>query len=260
MCHWSFASNFFSYHTDCSQTEKFGWLEATHLLSPATQYIRDMESIYSKILDDIMDAQEPNGLCLTMAPKTRHMCGQLHDIITWCGIVAPFPEILHFYYDSTHIFEKLFRPCVNYMEYIKTRENGSIEHGLGDWGRDTAFGNNQANIKTAIYYRCSRYVEIMAKVLGNSIDQSRFRAWAHRITKVYNEKLLVTDKKLHPYSCCTSRNDLGSQDRNMFTQALALQFGLVPEKYITHVQSASLDRGVNVNNKISAEEIGLKYL
>ena len=25
MCHWSFASNLFSYHTDCPQIEKFGW-------------------------------------------------------------------------------------------------------------------------------------------------------------------------------------------------------------------------------------------
>jgi hypothetical protein len=29
-----------------------------------------------------------------------------------------------------------------------------IEHGLGDWGRGIAFGNNQANIETAVYYRC----------------------------------------------------------------------------------------------------------
>ena len=84
-CYWSFVSNLFSYHTDCPQIEKFGWLEVTHLLAPATQYIRDMESLYSKVLDDICDAQEPNGLVPTMAPEIRYMCGPLHDTITWGG-------------------------------------------------------------------------------------------------------------------------------------------------------------------------------
>jgi hypothetical protein len=32
-CYWSYASNLFSYHTDCPQIEKFGWLEVTHLLA-----------------------------------------------------------------------------------------------------------------------------------------------------------------------------------------------------------------------------------
>ena len=34
------------------------------------------------------------------------------------------------------------------MEYIATKERdgGLIEHDLGDWGADIAFGNNQANI------------------------------------------------------------------------------------------------------------------
>ena len=72
-CYWSFSSNIFSYHTDCPQIEKFGWLEVTHLLFPATQYVRDMEAVYSKILDDITDTQEPSGLVPTMAPLNRYM-------------------------------------------------------------------------------------------------------------------------------------------------------------------------------------------
>lgn len=72
-CYWTFSSNLFSYHTDCPQIEKFGWLEVTSLLFPATQYVRDMEALYSKILDDIIDTQEPSGLVPTMAPLIRYM-------------------------------------------------------------------------------------------------------------------------------------------------------------------------------------------
>ncbi|KAH7378468.1 bacterial alpha-L-rhamnosidase-domain-containing protein [Phaeosphaeria sp. MPI-PUGE-AT-0046c] len=262
MCYWSFVSNLFSYHTDCPQIEKFGWLEVTHLLAPATQYIRDMESLYSKILDDIVDAQEPNGLCPSMAPEIRYMCGPLHDTITWGGAVALLPDILRIYYDSTHVFEKLYNPCVRYMEYIKTKERdgGLVEHGLGDWGRDIAFGNNQANIETAIYYRCLRNVERMAKELGKVDDERHFRSWAVRIAKIYNEQLLITDEILHPYAFYTSRDDLDKKDRNMVAQAVALQFGLVPDRYVADVQRAFLDTCTDANNKIQAGEIGLKYL
>lgn len=48
------------------QVEKFGWLEVTHLLAPATQYVCDVEALYSKIIDDILDTQEPSGLVPTM--------------------------------------------------------------------------------------------------------------------------------------------------------------------------------------------------
>lgn len=262
MCYWSFVSNLFSYHTDCPQIEKFGWLEVTHLLAPATQYIRDMESLYSKILGDIVDAQEPNGLVPTMAPEIRYMCGPLHDTITWGGAVALLPELLRFYYHSTHVYEKLFQPCVRYMEYIKTKERhgGLIEHGLGDWGRDIAFGNNQANIETAIYYRCLRNIERMASELGFPNEEQRFGEWADRIYGVYNSQLLVTDKNLHPYAFYTSRDNPDQQDRNMVAQAFALQSNLVPTEHIADVQRAFLDCCAASHNRIESGEIGLKYL
>lgn len=81
-CYRSYSSNLFSYHTDCPQTEKFGWLEVTHLLAPATQYIRDIEALHIKILEDIIDAQEPSGLIPNMAPDTRFMCGPMRNCIT----------------------------------------------------------------------------------------------------------------------------------------------------------------------------------
>ncbi|UQC75398.1 uncharacterized protein CLUP02_02052 [Colletotrichum lupini] len=260
MCYWSFVSNLFSYHTDCPQIEKFGWLEVTHLLAPATQYIRDIEALHAKILDDIADAQESDGLVPTMAPEIRYMCGPLHDTITWGGAVALIPEILKKYYGSTHTFAKLYRPCVRYMEYLRTKERrgGLIEHGLGDWGRDIAFGNHQANIETAIYYKCLRNVELMAKELGCANDEKRWRAWADRIYETYNRHLLVTDKTEHPYAFYTSLDEPGTHDRTMIAQAMALQFGLVPEEHVADVQQAFLDDVADC--RIRAGEIGLKWL
>ncbi|KAI9154885.1 Alpha-L-rhamnosidase [Paramyrothecium foliicola] len=261
-CYWSFSSNIFSYHTDCPQIEKFGWLEVTSLLFPATQYVRDMEAVYTKILDDIIDAQEPSGLVPTMAPLNRYMCGPMHDTITWGGAVCLLPELIKRYYGSTSVFPKVYKACVAYMEYMeaKERRGGLIEHGLGDWGRDIAFGNHQANIETAVYYKCLRNVAMMAKELGRDSDEQRFTSWADRIYRVYNERLLVNDKQTYPYAFYTSLDNPGSQDRTMVAQAVALQFGLVPAKHRADVIAAFIADAEDSGHVMRAGEIGLKYL
>ena len=258
--HWTFSSNLFSYHTDCPQIEKFGWLEVTHLLAPATQYVRDMESLYTKILDDILDAQEPSGLVPTMAPEIRYMCGPLHDTITWGCALCLIPDILLRYYGSTHVIAKVYPAAVRYMEYMRTKERkgGLIEHGLGDWGRDIAFGNHQANIETAIYFQCLKCVEMMARELGKVGEAQKFKDWAQRIYDTYNRHLLVTDDSSRPYAYYTSLDNFPEKDRTAIAQAMALQIGLVPEQHKADVMAAFLD---DVSDgKIRAGEIGLRYL
>jgi hypothetical protein len=258
--YWSFASNLFSYHTDCPQIEKFGWLEVTHLLAPATQYIRDMESLYTKILDDILDTQEPSGLVPTMAPEIRYMCGPLHDTITWGCALCLLPDILRQYYGSTHVIPKVYPAAVRYMEYMQTKERkgGLIEHGLGDWGRGIAFGNNQANIETAIYYRCLQCVEMMARELGKDDEAEKFKKWAARVYATYNQHLLVTNDPSRPYAYYTSLDNYPERDRDAIAQAMALQFGLVPAEHHKDVMAAFLD---DVSDgKIRAGEIGLRFL
>lgn len=166
------------------------------------------------------------------------------------------------YYGSTAVFAKLYRPCVQYMEYMerKERHGGLILHGLGDWGRKIAFGNHQANIETAIYYKCLRNVALMSKELGYTSDEKRFTSWADRIYTVYNQQLLVTDKKTYPYTFYTSLDNPGTQDRTMVAQAVALQFDLVPLEYRPDVITAFLADTKDAGHVMQAGEIGLKYL
>ncbi|PYI16148.1 alpha-L-rhamnosidase [Aspergillus violaceofuscus CBS 115571] len=259
-CYWTFNSNLFSYHTDCPQIEKFGWLEVTHLLAPATQYIRDMESLYTKILDDILDTQEPNGLVPTMAPEIRYMCGPLHDTITWGCALCFLPDILRQYYGSTHVIAKVFPAAVRYMEYMRTKERrgGLIEHGLGDWGRGIAHGNNQANIETAIYYRCLQNVEMMARELGETQKADEFQQWAARIYAAYNRHLLVTDDPARPYAYYTSLDNYPERDRDAIAQAMALQFGMVPQEHRADVMAAFMDDVAD--GRMRSGEIGLRFL
>ncbi|KAK1146761.1 hypothetical protein N8T08_002522 [Aspergillus melleus] len=261
-CYWTFSSNIFSYHTYCPQIEKFGWLEVTSLLAPATQYVRDMEAVYTKILGDIIDTQESNGLVPTMAPEIRYMCGPLHDTITWGCAICFLPQLLKQYYGSTRVFKRIYEPGARYMDYMRTKERhgGLIEHGLGDWGYDIAYGNHQANIETAVYYRCLQNMALMARDLGLFEDAVRYEAWAARIFEVYNRHLLVTDRQSYPYAFYTSRDQPDSHDRTMVGQAMALQFELVPAAHRDDVIRAFVAAVEESGPRIRAGEIGLKYV
>lgn len=186
----------------------------------------------------------------------------MHDTITWGGAVCLLPEMIKRYYGSTAVFEKCYAPCVRYMEYMhgKERLGGLIEHGLGDWGRDIAFGNHQANIETAVYYKCLRNVAMMAKELGRAADEAMFSAWADRVYAVYNRHLLVADKTERPYAFYTSRDTPGTRDRTMVAQAVALQFGLVPEHLQGDIETAFVAAAEDSGHVMLAGEIGLKYL
>ncbi|GME29291.1 putative alpha-l-rhamnosidase protein [Neofusicoccum parvum] len=260
-CKWSFASNLFSYHTDCPQIEKFGWLEVTHLLVPSTQYIRDLEALHTKILDDILDAQEAHGLVPTMAPEIRYMCGPLHDTITWGCALIFIPDLLRKYYGTTYPIPKMYQAGRRYMEYMRTKERhgGLIEHGLGDWGRGIAHGNNQANIETAIYYECLQCMSRFAAILSLPADARHWDSEAARIRAAYNQHLLVMrDRSSYPYAHYTSRDEPGKHDRDAIAQAFALQFNLVPPEHVADVQRAFLDDVAD--GRIRSGEIGLKYL
>jgi hypothetical protein len=61
------------------------------------------------------------------------------------------------------------------MEYMKTKERkgGLIEHGLGDWGRGIAFGNNWSS--------CIPYIEPQRGTPWG------WRVWNHSIAAGYPE-------------------------------------------------------------------------
>jgi hypothetical protein len=257
---WSLSSNIFSYHTDCPQIEKFGWLEVTHLLAPASQYVFGMESLYTKIIYDMIDAQEPSGLIPTMAPEIRYMCGPLHDTISWGGALCLLPELLVKYYGSTWVISQVYPAAIRYRDYMKTEERlgGLIEHGLGDWGRDIAWGNLQANIETAYYYKCLQNTGIMAKHLGLPEEATKYESWAARVLEIYNKELLITDDDSVPYTYYTSRDNIGQRDCQAVAQAYALQFEMVPVQHIASVQDAFL-ASVS-DNRIRSGELGLKCI
>lgn len=254
----TFESNLQSLHTDCPQLEKLGWLEVTHLLAPATQYIKDVEDLYSKIVFDMIDSQDSDGLVPTMAPEIRYMTGPFRDSLPWGIAIVVLPRILRDYYDSTGIIEKAYPAMKRYIDYIATREKlgGLIDHGLGDWGIRGAYGDSAFNLETGLYIYGVRLVAQFAAALGKDDDAAYYEGKADRLLEVYNGTLL---RRLPSGRFGYVAIDLPGEPRvTAVNQALPLDLGLVPDEHRADVETAFLEStepGVIVSG-----EIGLRYL
>ncbi|GAB7364944.1 hypothetical protein MBLNU230_g5729t1 [Neophaeotheca triangularis] len=261
-CFWTYSSNLLSWHTDCPQIEKFPWLEVTHLLFPSSQYVFDIEALHSKILRDIVDAQEKSGFVPNMSPEMRYMCGPMRDTITWGCAICFIPEMLKRYYGSTQMIAACYKAAKAYIDHMRTKERkgGLIEHGLGDWGRDIAFGNHQTNIESAVYHKCLKNCEMMAEELGYENEAQDFRATAEKVFDLYNKILLKPrdESAGHPTAFYTSLDEPEKLDKTAINQAVALQFGMVPESHIEDIQQTFLADVADC--RIRAGEIGLPYL
>lgn len=98
----------------------------------------------------------------------------------------------------------------------------------------------------------------MARELGEMQKAKEFEQWAARIYAAYNRHLLVTDDASRPYAYYTSLDNYPARDRDAIAQAMALQFGLVPEQHRKDVMAAFLDDVAD--GRIRAGEIGLRFL
>jgi hypothetical protein len=254
----TFASNLQSLHTDCPQIEKFGWLEVVHLLANGTQYIRDVEDLYTKILRDVMRAQDSDGLVPTMAPEIRYMTGPFRDSIAWGSVIVYLPKFLVDAYDSTGMLAEAYPAAARYMSYLQGKEvlGGIIRHGLGDWGVSGAYGNGHANLETAIYIDCLRIMASFADRLGRLADAVAYRNKASEITRVYNEHLLEADPETGRYRY-VNRDGLPTSITAV-NQAAALQFGLVPAEHRDDVVAAFLAEAEKAT--FETGEIGMRYL
>lgn len=254
----TFASNLQSLHTDCPQIEKFGWLEVVHLLANGTSYIRDVEDLYTKILHDVMRAQDADGLVPTMAPEIRYMTGPFRDSIAWGSVIVYLPKFLLDAYDSTGMLAEAYPAAARYLAYLERKEvqGGLIQHGLGDWGVRGAYGNGHANLETAIYIDCLRIMASFADRLGRLADAVAYRDKASQVTRVYTEHLLEADATTGRYRY-VNRDGLPTTITAV-NQAVALQFGLVPAEHRADVVAAFLCEAEKAT--FETGEIGMRSL
>ena len=247
-------SNFQAVFTDCPHREKLGWLEESYLNGPGLLYNYDLTTFLPKMVQDLLDAQNPNGLIPSIAPEYVDFGGDFIDSPEWgvAGIIVPW--LYYEAYGDKVLIAKSYGMMKGYVDYLTTRsDSGIVSHGLGDWydyGTHPAgyAKNSPVNISaTAHYYYAIDYLVRSAKLLGKETDVARYDSLQTYVRKAYNRKFY------HP-----DTNQYGSASQ--FCNAVSLYMGLVaPENKDAVLNNLVKDIQAH-GNRLTTGDIGNRYL
>ena len=254
LINWSIKSNLASVATDCPHREKLGWLEQTHLMGNSIKFIYDIQNLYSKVIDDMIEAQLENGLVPDIAPEYVPFAAGFRDSPEWGSACIILPWDMYQWYGDINAVRKAYPMMKKYVNYLHNLSDTNIlSHGLGDWyDLGPKFpGEAQLTPKavtaTSIYFYDAKLLSEMAALIGEKDDAQYYNSLAEEIRKEFNKKFFNPKTKVY---------STGSQT----AYSMPLFFGLVDDSLKFGVVE-NLVRSIHQNNKaLTAGDIGYRYL
>lgn len=248
-------SNMQAVFTDCPHREKLGWLEEIHLNGPGLYYNFNLARFAPKIMQDIRDAQLPNGLITSIAPEYVVFDGGFRDSPEWGSAGVIFPFMYYEFYGDNSLIVKYYDVMKRYVDYLTTTaKNHIVSHGLGDWcdyREDQPYGvsnNTPVSLSaTAHYFMVIDYLVQAAEMLGKEEDITGYSDLREKVKAAFNNEFFNENTKQY---------GTGSQASN----AMPLFAGLVaPDD-----KQAVLDHLVNdieeKEYRLSTGDVGNRYL
>lgn len=212
--------------SDCPHRERLGYTgDATYLLE-AAEFNFDMTTFFTKLLNDIKDAQNTEtGFVPHTAPFGGGGGGP-----GWGSAYVFLPWFMFTFYDDIQVLENHYNGMKQWAAYLGTRTNkkGLVvkeEPGawcLGDWATPDEMVVPPALVNTCIYARVAEILAQVAKVLDKKQDESNFLNLFKDIKRNINEAFLNTQ---------TGSYSIGWQGANV----IPLAFNLVPDKFVNKV-------------------------
>jgi alpha-L-rhamnosidase len=201
--------------------ERVGWLGDPGFVAEDYLCNYDTAAFWTKWVDDIQDAQKPDGDVPVVCPS-----GSYPPWPAWKSSYPLFAWYVYQYYGDQRILERHYRGLKQLVDFFSRKaKNHVLTAGLGDHMEPQANGTSSfapqhtppALTSTAYFYFDTWIVAQAAKILGKTEDAKRYSDLAEKIKEALNREFL--DKTTNQYAT-------GSQTSN----AMALYLGLVPEE------------------------------
>ena len=223
-------------------------------MGSAVHFNFDLYQLYSKQVNDMMEAQLEDGLVPDIAPEYVPFGDGFRDSPEWGSASIILPWLVYKWYGDVSVMEKSWPMMVRYAEYLESKSDHHIvSHGLGDW---FDYGPNQpgeaqltpkALTATSIYYYDVKLLSQMASILNKTAEQKRLSEWAAEIKAAFNAKF---------FDSATGVISTGSQT----AMAMPWCVGLVDEQYKTKVMQ-NLEDSIRAQGKpLTAGDVGFRYL
>lgn len=207
---WSQRDNFLSVPTDCPQRdERLGWMGDAQVFCRTAACNMDVAAFFTKWLDDVADAQTPDGIFPDVAPRLREDInwiglGNLGGAAAWAdaGIIVPWT--LWRVYGDRRIIERHWGAMVKWLDWIE-RHNpdglrlNQLANNYGDWlciPTDTSFGTHSPMknfLATAYWADDAAKMAVMAGALGRPADAMRFQLMFEKVRAAFRQEYVRAD-------------------------------------------------------------------
>lgn len=208
---WSIRSNVVSVSTDCPHREKLGWLEQAHLMGESVKYNYDLFHLYNKIVDDMMEAQRPEGMIPSIAPEYVQFGGPFTDDPGYGSAMFYLPWFLYTWYGDKEVLERSYESLNHYITYLSSKaESNILTYGLGDWLDMGPKGPGSSQLTpisltaTSFYYMDALTLSKIAGVLGKNEDKNKYSQLAKDIMDAFNKKFYHQESKVYGTGSQTS--------------------------------------------------------
>ncbi len=196
---WGVRGNYRSIPTDCPQRdERQGWLGDRSQVSLSESYLFDVAAFYSKWMNDLMDAQKPDGSIPDVVPTYWTL---YNSDITWPSTFIFVPGMLYQQYGDQRILERTYPAMKKWILYMR----GFLKNGImpkdtyGDWcvppespklihSEDPARKTDGTLLGTAYYYELLRRMATYARLLEQTEDAASFEQLAGSIRAAFDRK------------------------------------------------------------------------
>jgi hypothetical protein len=254
-------SNAFSVLTDCPHREKLGWLEQTHLNAATIFYNRDATTLYEKMIGDIVDTQQTDGMVPGIAPEYVAFLepdGRDQDARNspeWGAAVVLSPWAAYRAYGDAKAMADGYPAMWRYADYLAARaKDHVVDFGLGDW-YDVGPGKlgasqltSRALTGTATWYQALDALERVARVLGRPpAEAAEARRRAEVVKAAFNQRF---------FDAAAGSYDRGSQTAN----AMPLALGMVPAGQDGRVLDALVKAVRASQDGVTAGDVGFHYV
>jgi hypothetical protein len=254
---WAINSNFQSVLTDCPHREKFGWLEQDYLMGNAVQYNYNIHRLYRKLVNDMLDAQTPEGLVPDIAPEYAFFDDNgfgFRDSPEWGSALVQLPWQLYEWYGDTATFANAYPAMQRYEAYLSAKaKDHLLDYGLGDWFDNGPQRPGVAQLTprsltaTAIWYHDVYLLSRMAALLHRPADEAAYREKADKIRTAFNRRFLNPQTNVYATGSQTS-------------MSMPLCLGLVDTTRRPMVLRQLVDSIRFNGRQLTAGDIGYHYL
>jgi alpha-L-rhamnosidase len=206
---WGQRGNFLSIPTDCPQRdERLGWMGDAGVFWRTGSYNFDVASFSQKFIQDIMDAQSPQGAFTNVSPNTISFGGSgsagtsawsdgMVGAPGWgdAGVIVPWTTWLQ-YGDKDVILDN-WDAMQRWMEFIQSRNPDFLrKNGVGpnfaDWLAPDQ-NTNKDLLATAYWALIANMMSEMAQAVGKETDAKRYDEVVRNIRAAFQKAYIKDD-------------------------------------------------------------------